>query len=530
MSRKNNFKEGNEFNKDDEKKETYSKSESKKVRKPRNNSKYNGKHRPDDDVINDATWYIPDPDIRNQVGSFSMNSTIGIDTTITTECLNETTQAKMRVPSVMGIFMNPSCGTTYRDVLGFMNSKMSAINMAARELYSKISSVNAKTTQYQPQDLAFAILAVGELESLISVAVRAYGIAFNYNQRNRDIPRAVLKATGLDPDSLLDDLAGFRMKLNKLLVPANQVVMLKNIKYLTKCWDLYANYYVDSDSPMAQTYIISPATYWLLDESTTSGTVLKTTYIHSSNTGNNFDYQAIDLLNAIKKVTDALLTSTTFNYIYTDIRNYVSKFGGEIISFGYLPETYSVQSKFNAEFLMQIHNLRTIGVPTGSNANDVTQSVEDNTIEYKPQFDYGAETRFLSATNIIDFPVNCNPTPDDKINATMLMTQVKGMKTGETYSIYDVAIPDHYPVSVEVLNGEEVKMRGSNFGSTVNPDVGTYAFYYTKFDYAPGLWLHDTSGQVTSIVGDLNFYDTVQFNQLKNIFEYSYLGLFKLQI
>lgn len=534
MSKKNEPNERKDFNKNDGKeKETENKNSKKRGKKPRNSrnsNEYNGGHCPNDDVINDASWYIEDPGIRNQVGSFSMNSTIGIDTPIYNECVNDTTQASMKVPSVMGIFLNPSCGATYRDVLGFANSKMSAINMAARDLYSKISSVNAKTTQYQPQDLAFAILAVGELESLISVAVRAYGIAFNYNQRNRDIPRTLLKATGLDPDSLLDDLAGFRMKLNKLLVPANQVVMLKNIKYLTKCWDLYSNYYVDSDSLMAQTYIVSPASYWLLDESTSTGTRLKTTYIHSSHVGDDFTYNAIDLLNAIKKVTDALLTSTTFNYIYTDIRNYVSKLGGETISFGYLPESYSVQAKFNAEFLMQVHNLRAIGMPIGSTLNDVTQSVEDNTVEYKPQFNYSATSKILSATNIMDFPINCNPTPDDKINATMLMTQVKGLKAGENYSIYDVAIPDHYPVRVTILSGETVRFSDINLISSSTQLAHGDAFDYTKFDYAPGLYLYNETGQVTSIIGDLNFFDAVRFDQLKNIFEYAYLGLFKLQM
>lgn len=475
-------------------------------------------------VINNAAWYIADPELRKQVASYSMNSTIGLPTKLHyNQMVPELNHAPfdVEVPSVFAMECNPSPGYTPESESGKLSK--SAINKAARMLYSDISSVNSKTTQYQPQDLVFAILSVGEIISMVSHLTRMYGVAFNYSQRNRDIPDALLLAMKVNPESLLKDLSGFRMRLNEILVTANQITMFSNIPYFQKCWDMYSQIYTDSMSTMAQVYMTVPYSTWIMEEAAETGTVMKTKVLLNGTGGLLTAQEWLDIL---EEMIDVLLTSTTYNYIYTDILNYVGKKGGSLYSFGYVSEMYRVGPVYNLEYLLQIHNATPYGVPVN---NNVTQNVGLNSIEFRPSPAEMLPVAFMD--KVLDFPHTNTPSDDDKINAIVYHcvasagTKVNSEST--KYSVAGAALSDHYPVQFTIVAGGTTI---STLGYKWFRDDAYHKIVsaVSKFDWAPIIYTVDTDGTAVGTVGDLNFYDTVPYDTIKRTYGYSFLGLFKL--
>lgn len=497
---------------------------SRKSRNRNNNKRDNGVTDRASMVTNNAAWYIDDPELRKQVAGYSMNSTIGLGTQLhyRSQTYPGLSRApfELSVPSVLVMECNPSPG--YTPVAESGKLAKTAINKAARMLYSDISAINAKTTQYQPQDLVFAILSVGEVISIVSHLTRMYGVAFNYSQRNRDIPDSLLLGMRVEPESLQKDLSGFRMRLNEILVTANQITMFSNIPYFQKCWDMYSEIYTDSVSTMSQIYMTVPFSTWIMDEAKETGTVMKTQALTNAQ-GNLLT--ADEWLDILEDMIDALLTSTTYNYIYTDILNYVGKKGGSLYSFGYVSEMYRVSPVYNLEYLLQIHNATPYGVPVN---NDVTQNVAQNSIEFHPSPETKVAAEFMD--KILDFPHTFAPSDEDKINALVYhcTASAGSEEAGSKYLVADAALSDHYPVRFTIVVGNAVT-RTIGVANSSADYYSKLIDYVSKFDWAPIIYTVDATGNTTGTIGDLNFYDVVPYDVIKRTYGYSFLGLFKLK-
>lgn len=512
-------------------KSKYSKKESRKYMDSKSkNQDVDSKVRDDDNKSwNDAAWYIPDEKIRAQVGTFAVNTVTGVPQSIEAvsgELPTFNGRANVLYGDVMSIRTFPYPGTNALTSLG---SGVSALDTACRKLYTSISSVNSKTTQYTPESLGIAIIALGELVSLISYATRLYGVAFTYNPRNRNVPTRIIDAMGIT-NSILDDLAYYRMQLNKLITAANNVRMIKDIKYFTKCWEMYANYYEDSSSGLAQYYVMRPAGYLRYDELTpTTGELTWVDF------GNSMSYAA--LIQHIQTCLNNLLTSSLMNYVYTDIVNYVTKEGGDLLGFSYVGELYSVLPVADTTFLTQVHNMTW-------NMFDLTsyKIYEDpNTLQIEATdiFDmHGADPyarMALGADRIVDFPFTDNPSVDDKIDAIMYQTICYDIDSnGKPIGI---AAPDHPVKDIVVYRNDGTAI---SLDSIFDATGGTLALFLDQdiigntFGIAPirYTYFYDTINEVltTYPTGDLNYFTVMSYRQLKNIFDFSFLGLFDAEV
>lgn len=481
---------------------------------------------------NDASWYIPDEKIRQQVGTYAVNTVTGVPQyleAVSGELPTTDGRAMVYYGDVMEIrtFPYPGTGTS----LTASVNGVSALDTACRKMYTAISSVNSKTTQYTPESLGIAIIALGELVSLISYATRLYGVAFTYNPRNRHVPNKIINAMGIS-NSILDDLALYRMQLNKLITAANNVRMLKDLKYFTKCWDMYANYYEDSTSGLAQYYVMRPAGYLRYDELTpTTGELTWVDF------GASMSYTT--LIQHIQTCLNNLLTSSLMNYVYTDIVNYVLKEGGDLLGFSYVGELYSVLPVVDTTFLTQIHNM-TWGMFDLSNY----KIYEDpNTLEIETSDIYdkhGSDVywRMASACDrIIDFPFSDNPSVDEKIDAVAFTTIVWDID--DTTSVpNDMAVPDHpvHSVYIHRNDGSPILIPHlADLTSVAASTLFTLMNLTNTFSVAP-LWYcytYTTSGTLTLgdyVLGSLNYFTVMQYKQLKNIFDFSFLGLFDAEV
>lgn len=464
---------------------------------------------------NDPNWYFLDSTVADQASSFSFDQYIGVPTTLTVNAKTGV-NTEYTMPSILVANVNPSPGDTSSIQMG--------INVAAMSTYTTLSSQNAKTTQYAPQDLTILILAIGEVISILEHIRRAFGVAFTYNQRNRNMPTILLDSMGFSHEDFLNNLAQHRLEFNSWITALNKLPFLSNINYLFKCAEMYQNVYADSDSGMAQIMFMRPGTTWVLDEKyddNGSGLSTRTTPAAGSN-ANWSEWRKL-----VNEMLEALMTSSTLNYIYSDIINYSQKNGAKLLYLDYLREDYVVVPTYNRNFSLQMHNAVAIGMPmTEATApytkfNDVHCSVDKNTIVYNPVW---GPTQTLS-TPVVDFDTP-SASVVDRIEATRYVSGLKWAEGSDDESVYTAAfLPDHYITSFlmyDKSNDPSGLIYNSlvtlpNPTSTANMEEYLPLFSITQFDWNPLLYLYSTETKQISVLGDLNYYTTLDGEWFKRV-------------
>lgn len=513
---------------------------SKKNRKSNRNSRNQFRSSKDDKKevfkpTNTASMYFSDLSLAEQTTRFSFNQFLGDAKTLTV--------FGNRPPStVLTLEVNPSPGlTTGADDAG--------VNIAGRRTYTKLSAGNAKTTNYAPQDVTTLILAVGEIISMIEAAKRAFRVVYTYDVRNKSIPLGIIRAMGFDPEMCDEGKIGpLRIDLNVAINSFNQIPIMKNVSYLAKCAEVFANYYSDSESRMAQYYLFTPHSTWLLDETgSEEGTVLRTKPVLTGCPGNQ--QKMSDFIKLIKDMIRAISDSSTFGYIYSDILRLVPPESQYKVAL--LMENEILLPVYDPMKLLQIHNSTAAGLPTGSTYtkgkitpnNDVYPNVNNNSIEYLPSFavDNAFLMPYMDHEVIIDFPHSMgDPDLDQRVDITRYQSIIYTNEDNST-NLFNSTIPDHYIVDyLMFFNTNHWKTFTSRVvhketGSSV-PTSGllTLISDLQKFDYHPFVRCEysDTSEPSTTVnvlCGDIDFFTTVDVKYLDRMNDLCYQGLLEFR-
>lgn len=532
------------------------------MNKRRGKRPYNNKDKSDDkirieednsDVLSNKSrfgnpnWYFTDKILAEQTAQFSFQDFIGSGTLL---------DNGVTLPSIMTISLNPSADNSLAGYAG-----ISTATLMARKLYNSLANTSGRTQNYAPQDVFTLLLALGEIISYASYLKRALGVAFTYNIRNRDYPTKIIESMGIDADDLFANLNRYRVELNTLLTQVNKVPFPANIAWFDKCNALYEGIFQDNLSPMSQTYIMLPATTWLLDEdSYDEGTVLRTIPVTATSLTNyrvNQKTFSSHLAN-LRLMVQALLTSTTLNYIYGDILNYASKFNVKLLYMNTIEDNYTVMPQYDQEVLLHIHNMLLIGSPTvdisGSRVpatpilatytpyNDVFPDVDNNSIVYNPVFgaDYSAQdlqSFHIGLMNVVDFPFGA-PDLVGKIESTRFQIRNdvgagEGDKslafTSDTNiaGIVATVLPDHYPVFITMLAPENgIFMMNKSYVQSISANI---AHYLSKFDNAPLVYNVNTELGLSHVIGDVNYYTNLPSQILSRMCNLTYQALFELR-
>lgn len=509
-----------------------------------------------DSYLNDPSWYVADVTTADQAMRFSFDNFTGMPFTldIGTRTMASPTDFKL-VEFAQGtatnctLFLNPSPGSIGKG----NDARLAAINQQGFKLYSRLSSVNSKNTQYAPQDVTTLILAMGEIISTVAWVQRTFGLSWIYNLRNRTMPNDLIKASGFDSVDFFEKLAQYRIEFNTILVQANKIPFPSNFDYFRKCAMLYSEVYKDSDTDMSQNYVFVPASTWDLDESSSSsGTILRT---HNWEIGNSTNKMSA-VLEHLKTMINGMLTSATFNYIYSDILNFADKNKGvTLLQYVTVPEDYVVYPVYNVNMLGQINNMNPIGLPfswdTGNaatvadmanvfpnvtNSNDVIPNMETLCLEYNPTFKEKYPT--LTLAKYVNFHV-ADPDLNARIENTRYISgaisedyhiQTSGttqLKTG-WYSTSNV-LSDHYLVQLHTRTaGDEVSDDFIESGCLIT-DIPSY---YPQYDWAPMLqiWKHNVQQGTyypTGIFGDVDYFTTVSTRVVDRMNDIALYGLFE---
>lgn len=294
-------------------------------------------------AYNDPKWYEPYPGANQDVASLAFSNVMGLDEPIGLTSVGG--GINHVVPGVLALQTAPTIGGSgdYRD----------AINTCAMRLYSYVRHANSGHANYDPTDLMIYCMAVSNVYAWITHAFRVYGIANTYSMKNRYLPRALVEACHIDFDSLMSNLPAYRAKLNNLVYKIAPFAVPK-MTYFDRLMGEYSNWFVDeADISKAQSYVITPALYYVYGLDATGKGCLKTgELVPDLGSGVGANWTAF--LNIIETMIDAIAASEDCGIMSGDI---LKAFGDSgIYHMNVLTEGYNLSPVYDSEYLAQIKN------------------------------------------------------------------------------------------------------------------------------------------------------------------------------
>lgn len=450
--------------------------------------------------FNDPSWYAASAELLRDSASLSYNNAIGV---------------KMDL-GINGYLGNPSNCPGLKSSPGIMAFKVvpgpgiskdnsSAVNVAARNIYSFVRHQNSGHANYDSPDLMLYLLAMDEIYAFYNNLKRVYGVMSSYSIKNRYMPAALVTAMGFDYDDLIHHLPELRYYINMLCNKINTLCVPSTMTYMIRHSWLFSNVYADSDDPKAQLYVFRQGGYRTYEEKELPA-VLKMNVLPS-----RIKYD--DIRAAGDNMLSKIIESEDMNIMSGDIL----KAYGEGNLFRVVPveDNYSVTPVYNEEVLMQIENMTIL--PSVSVNTDISYDVDTNTIIYNPEIHSNSVGW---ATNRIINMHKSEVTPSDTMVATRLMVQpekevISEENPGEC-SFYLTGMGSEFVIGARIYYYDETdtndwELKSLDFQSVIyyepddyNPtDLSTITMI-EKFDWHPCIWLIFHSGQM----GRLNFHNT----------------------
>lgn len=506
----------------------------------RNNGERTSKNSRVTEGYNDVDWYVPEPVIMQQALSIPFTEFLGAPIDRGSSA-NVTGEENYQIPTVMGIYLNPSPGFTKTGA----GARDASINRQVKRLYVKLSSRNAKTTNYTPDDIAILLLQLGEVISMVSYAQRTYGLIWNWNIRNKGISDALLRASRINPQTISMTPYEYLGRLNSIIFSLNSIVFPMSFSYFEKCAALYSSVFVDSPTRMAQMYVPCPSTTWIIDETGSTGSILKTKTWISSPYGQESMMDASVLLTTLEDMVDAIQTSSTFNLIFSDVLKLMEYENVPTMGYKTIPIDYAVVPKYDAEWNIQIMNAKVMGLPNTlassvvggyTTDNDVVADVTNASVQHAPKFPLSYSAMELDP--LVNFFTDI-PSDSEKLLATRFYSHAKRILEGSVY-VNDpnaTTLTDHYITHITVYDNDNsgvAKVRWSYNNNVLdmnNTHAGLVMCDINKFSYYPitDIVKVDTATNVESYVGilnDLDSFTTLPFNTIRRVNELTQYGLF----
>lgn len=405
---------------------------------------------------NDASWYAQSPQLLKDAASISFNTALGnkIDLTEGTPYpgIRHTNNGLDSIPGVMAF--NVICGP------GVSKDNSSAVNIAARNIYSFVRHKNSGHANYDSPDLMMYLLAMDSVYAMFNDLKRAYGVLATYSAYNRYMPSAVLAAMGYDFDDLITKMPQMRYYLNAIANKINTLCVPSTMSYMIRHSWMFSNVYLDSNDPKGQMYVFRMAGHHAFDE---IGSIpAKLSYIE-----HELFETLEDRMAHLDSALSNIIESEDFNIMSGDIL----KAYGESGLFRVLgvDENYTVLPVFNPEVLSQIENITIF--PGEAFTLDITQDPNYNTILWDPMF--GANKYGYDLARILNVHDGATD-PANVMVATRLM-----------YGLRDIAYDNGghwmsfrvHDCGSEIISGASIYYFGCNI-----PNTSTWGIQHIDFD------------------------------------------------
>lgn len=333
---------------------------------------------------NDPSWYAQNPQLLRDAANFPYSWPVGSPYDLEFGEYSDAVLSQYResVPGILSIEFSPT--------IGYSVDPTSPINLAARQIYSFVRHANSGHSNYDSPDLMMYLIAMDSAYMWLSYMTRVYGTAMVYSPVNRYLPKALLKAQGVDAEDVFQNLAQLRFYINEYAYKLASMCVPGGMTYFTRHAWLSSNVYKDSASDKSQLYLFYPSTYYVFREQVNGPAFLTARSANSPDMGKDgFKYLTIsDLVQIGAEIIEPILSSEDFNIMSGDI---LKAFGSDnLIKVAPISEDYTVMPVFVPEVNSQIENLVAVGhgyatqfgsvLPSTPGRNDITQDVNTNAI------------------------------------------------------------------------------------------------------------------------------------------------------
>nr|UDL14492.1 MAG: putative capsid protein [Picobirnavirus sp.] len=465
------------------------------------------------------------------------------------------------------------CALEIAPTLGHAEDVTDPANVAATSIYSFVRYMNSGASNYEATDLMMYLMAMSQVYSAINWAQRLYGMVTKYSQENKYMPRTLLLANGVSYDSMMNNLANFRMGLNVIINKAASMAVPNVMDIFQRYAFLYRDVYIEGMSIKDQLYMYVPKGFhkFVPTSGTTPGS-LKFTPWTGSKSSESSAASYLDVLNYINDMLEPLILDEDMNIMSGDIKKAYGD--GNLITLTELGENYSIDPKYTVEVLEQMHNA-TVAV-LADNTLDITQSTYStggDTRSYlvsNPSCRVGGHSwvgYYMSMSKILTTALP-EPKPEDvMVNSRLIAAYdrvpsetdmrefasipvICGSDVCTNVRLYKIrplnpGVPTVY--SVTNVSTESATVSGNKRTMTTNSGWG-YILNVGMFHYAPILPAFSVPGAPTGgggasvdddstgtlgvcgILGDIDNYAVIDINMLRKMHEVALLSLYNVPI
>lgn len=306
---------------------------------------------------NDPAWYMYSPEQVAAVAKLPFSEAFGDNLPVVAQDVtltgsnNQTITIKAglteSVPGIASIRTRPCFGANF--------SITDPLNVSATELYTFVRYANNGRKNYDPSDLFIHVLSIADIYAYIMWMKKVYGLAFMYSTRNFFIGKPLLAACGVDPDSMVQNLANLRYWLNTFINKVAAYVVPESINLFKRRAFMYSDVYTESDTNNIkdQLYTFRPDGFFKFALDGKGAGML--TYVTTKNVGL---YSFSELCALGEELLENITQDEDFGLMSGDL---LKAFAGNIIKIDPLPEIYVIEPHYDHEVLDQIMNATLLG-------------------------------------------------------------------------------------------------------------------------------------------------------------------------
>ena len=210
---------------------------------------------------NDWRWYVGNNEqLAKDVASIAFGAAVGgRDRVLNTSAMSQfepgfLVKDKRGLPGIMALHYTPT--------IGYSEDSQSPVNIAMRNVYTKIRYANSGARNYDAPNVAMYLAAMDSMHSYIAWLKFLYMNMGSYSVINRYLPKAVIMAEGVDCEDLKTHLADFRAYINTLAVQVGAYAVPANMPLFERHKWLVSHIWKDTDENKAQMYIFRPEGFY----------------------------------------------------------------------------------------------------------------------------------------------------------------------------------------------------------------------------------------------------------------------------